>query len=277
MNIVMITCNREPAYVDATLESLLSSDESIEKVHVLVHEVDVACLAQWLNHPKVDWRKLLPEEHDAKMMLPRRTRVCHAMRLALEDIGDGECIFLEDDAVFSPNWLQTFLRELEASTLKREDAMIVLRSHLRFQKDGFVRWNPSSYYGTVAVYFGSMAHAYAIKALGEGERSKHASPGIGSDVALKNMLLKTPQVQLYARFPNLIEHTGKVSSIASTPVRQHQIEREATGKAERPRVVWPEKQSRPSAPTNAVVNPAPGVTTKPRKNPNPPVVWGKKT
>lgn len=273
MQIVMITCARDPAYLDATLDSLFASDATIDKIRLLVHETSVDCIARWINDPRVDWRKLLPEEHDAKMRLARRTRVCHAMRLALEDV-EGDCIFLEDDAVFSQDWLQTFNGELVAHPA-HASIVISLRTHLRWQKDGFVRWDPKSYYGTVAVYFDDVARRKTIEALRQAETQNPPTPGIGSDVALQRMLLRDRSVTLYARFPNLIEHTGKVSSIASEAVRQRQAD--APSRGERAPVSWPEKQSRPEAPTPSVTHPVGGVTTKPRKNPNPPVKWGKRS
>ena len=217
MNLVMITCAREPAYLDATLDSLFASDPSIEKIHLLVHETNIECMARWLNHPKIDWRKLLPEEHDEKMSLGRRTRTAHAMRLALEGI-EGECIFLEDDASFSENWLETFTAELSNANLNadvRSNSVISLRTHLRWQKNGFVRWDPKSYFGTVAMFMGATARAKIVEALRAFEALDMPAPGQGSDVCIQRLLLRDRALHLYARFPNLVEHTGEVSSIGS--------------------------------------------------------------
>jgi hypothetical protein len=267
MQIVMTTCAREPAYVDDTLDALFASDATIEKVHVLVHEREVECIARWLNHPKISWRKLSQEEHNAKMLLGRRVKVAHATRLALA-IDSCECILLQDDAIFAPNWLHTFEQQLKDFGPTRAWSMIALSSHLRSTEKGIIPWRPQTYWGLVAMYFGSVARKNAVASLAAWERQEQPAPGMGADVCLKHMLEASSDVKLFARYPSLVQHAGVVSSIGSGARR-----REAPSfNSKKAPVTFPPSK-KPGWPTNMVdpVTVHSKKTSKPRKNPNPPV------
>ena len=280
MNIVMITCAREPAYLDLSLQALFGTEPGIENVHVLVHEVEgTEVRVSDTFQGRLTMRHLTTEEHDAKMALGKRTRVCHAMRLALEMV-DGECVFLEDDLTFVMSWLTSLQLELDRMPPEERDRVFVsLCSPLKHQREGFVRWNPGNYQGTVALFLGKETRLLAIEALKQAEKTRWPAPGIGSDVALRDFLLKNSnlKIQLLVRFPNLAKHMGEVSSIEPVAVRKLQAERaeRVTTRPGRPPVTFPEKQFRPSQATpNAVQSPQ-EVTTKPRTSGRPPVSWRK--
>lgn len=295
MKIVLTTHAREPSYLDATLDTLFATELTITCVHVLLHELETqtTCLGRWADDPRIKIRSLTPEEHNAKMKLGRRVRVAHATRLALE-MADDECILLQDDADFQIGWLKTFEKELDAFGPNRTWSMISLCTHLRHQiKDGILPWNPASYWGLVAMYFGNVARQKAIEALGKWEITAGPSPGMGADVCLKVMLESSRDVRLFARYPSLVNHTGLVSSIASSPRK-----REApTFKKPRPPVSFPgmakgqagtppakkgpvtfptKGAAHPVAPTPSAVQHPATVTTKQRKNPNAPVKFTKR-
>lgn len=283
MKIVIVTSQRDPSYLDATLESLFASDDSIAKVYVLVHELSLDCLGKWREDARVLPRRLSESEHAEKMRLGKRTRVCHAERLALEAVGDDEAIVCEDDCTFQLDWFKRFVAELDAYQFgtgpfatTRAHAMISVCHHLKEDHLGILPWNPKSYWGTVAMFYGKIARLRAVEAFVTFEAGRHPGHGQGSDVALQRMLLQSNYVRLYARHPSLVTHVGEVSSIGSLTPEGSKHRRDRRPRKPHAPVTWPEKVAHPVQPTASGLRPPPGVTTKERKNPNPPTTWPRK-
>ncbi len=220
MHIVLTTHNRKPSYVDTTLQSMFMNDPlDGAKVHVLVHEENADCLGAWESKGNVaSIRTLTAIEQAEKNRLARRVKCAHATRLALE-MTEGECIFLQDDALFVPYWFSIVSDALEAFGENRQWCMIALCSHLPPPKNatpGILPWNPATYWGLVGMYFGSVAKQRAIAALHTHGKGEEVGPGIGADVRLKRMLIeRQKEIKLFTLYPTVVHHIGEVSSIGS--------------------------------------------------------------
>jgi len=236
LTIVMTTHNREPSYLEESLKSY--HETCSHPLTLLVHEVHPAQDNIMIEHSR---RYLTEEEHADKMALGLRVRVAHATRLALE-MADGECILLQDDVKFSPGWLGKLgdhLATLEPDV--RTHACVALYSHRPSQVEGLVRWDPRTYWGLQAMFFGKEARKATIENAFQTSGpnrlwpKENNSTSPGADVRLQRFLLDHPAFQLYAVYPSLVQHTGLVSSIFS----KMKDLRSPTFQEPRPPVRWP--------------------------------------
>lgn len=217
MKIVLTTHNRNPSYIDDTLNSMFRNDDMVgAEIHVLVHETTPECLGPWVDSSRITVHTLTPEQLKEKSKLARRAKSAHAKRIALE-LANDEMLYLEDDVIFAPLWWTRFQAALKAMGPNRQWAMIALCYHLASSELGLVPWDPNTYYGLVAMFFGSVIRKEAVKALGPRDKAWDIdNPGVGGDVRLQDMLKKRRgDLRLYALRPQLCYHTGEVSSIGS--------------------------------------------------------------
>jgi len=230
MKVILTTHDRKPAYVHDTLESMFRNDDMKgADIHVLVHSQDSSFLGAWEQSTRITVHTLTDEQLKEKNGLARRAKCAHVKRLALE-MADDEVLLLEDDCVFAPFWWTKFQAALEAYGPNRQWAMIALCYHLASNQVGLVPWDPSTYYGMVSLYLGSVIRKEAIKALGPRDNPDwdKNNPGVGGDVRLQQMLMKRRKdFKLFALRPQLVYHTGEVSSIGS---RSEDSRRRSPGK-----------------------------------------------
>ena len=236
LTIVMTTHRREPSYLEETLASYRETCD--HPLKILVHELpgeDEYCSDRFLT----------PEEHAEKQSLGTRVRVAHATRLALE-MADSEVILLQDDVKFAPGWLGKLADALTAlDAEQRAHALVSLYSHRTSEVEGLVRWDPKSYWGLQAMFFGEEARRAAIERAFQTSGPLRMWPkengptAPGADVRLQQWLLADPKYTLYAIYPSLVQHTGMVSSIATKIPSRGNPGRSPTFPEEQSPVRWP--------------------------------------
>lgn len=240
LSIVMTTHKREPSYLTDTLKSF--RDTCSEKLSLLVHERPISSPSPFSivdDYPIKSIRFLTEEEEKEKNGLGQRVRVAHATRLALE-MAEEDCLLLQDDIKFAPGWIPVLRDHVLSLGDARHNALIALYSHRNSDQKGLVRWDPKTYWGLLGMYFGREARLASLEGAFQTSGPNRMWPNDngttapGADVRLQKFLLTNPKYTLYTIYPNLVQHTGKVSSINSKPGS-----RSPTFKEPRPPIHWP--------------------------------------
>jgi hypothetical protein len=206
-----MTCARTPSYLRASLLGLMCSVPEDTQIRLIVHETSLDALGDRANAMRPVARVLTAAEHAEKMKLGKRERVSHATKIALED-APGEVLLLQDDVQFATGWFAKFETHLATlSEAERAKSVVALYSHLPSSARGMVRWHPSTYWGTVALFYGSAARLAMIDALAKPSGARL----VGDDRVLQQLLRRRADLHLYAIYPSIVQHVGVDSAIGS--------------------------------------------------------------
>jgi hypothetical protein len=214
----MLTCNRQPSYVQASLASLYEADPAAPPVELSVSGLDATFLGPWLTDARVARIDLFtPEQADLLGRVQRQARAALAMRVALERV-DGPVLLLQDDVVFAPSWYRVFCATLERmlgrDQLIESWVMLALYSPYVHDDEPYERYPKRGFYGSQGLFIGADVRQGLVGAFAGEDRLGDQRTRTG-DTIIQEYIGPTDEVGLYAMNPSVIQHAGRASAIGS--------------------------------------------------------------
>lgn len=219
MDIAISTAFRQPLYVHQTLESMYQDERAqLSPLRLVVSGTDATYLGSWLSRGRA-------ETYDAQTWRERIRGVPPEGRCLLnfERVlggGDEALLALEDDVVFTSDWiakLQEALQKVDrrrGSERKREAFVLALYAARPFKQKPVDKYNPLHFYGNQALYFSPDARVRLRRFIAQELRAGRPQP---ADMLVKAGAREKLYDLLVAN-PNLCQHVGKASSLG---LRQH--------------------------------------------------------
>lgn len=217
MPIIIASSDRQPQYIEQTLESMYERDPVATQHFV---RIIVCGPCDDYLHPCLErlhvargvrpWTDTLAaDEWERIERLPGKHRTADNLFRGLCREGSG--LFLQDDLEFSERWLVRTAALIEILRARHGAApfMLSLYSPYAHSERPIASYPATCFYGTQALYMNDAAASglHGVM-LAELRRNSYRA----DDIMVKEYLLRTA-VPLYAANPSLVQHIGLVSAI----------------------------------------------------------------
>lgn len=225
MHLAISTCDRSPSYLDQTLTSLFEADPLAAacEVRLVVSGPDPAYIDGWLDRDNIRAQPVPPNRwKDVRERDGKRRVSLNFLRVLLGDgvidRGDGPIVALQDDLAFASRWLARTQAIAAAIAEHEPEFVLALYASYRFYatRSGYAHYPPQRFYGNQALYLTGGVRTSLTRAFVRAEAAGRLGP---DDMMLKEWLLETG-TPLYAAMPNLCQHIGEKSAIASQGFHQ---------------------------------------------------------
>jgi len=217
VKVAVMTCPRRPNYLDRTLHSLFSSEQSQRLwVRVVVDGCNPAYLGKWKNHPRVSVELLSKERAVAMALLPIPRRIGETCFRCLAPSANEDLLLCQDDVEFSPGWLKATLdsaqeaefrlsnRHIGRTKLSPDYALALYApKDLRPNDKPLAAYKASQFYGTQAVFVPRQVMSKLVPFFGQ---ARHG--GEMDDMILKRFFIDYG-ITLHVINPNVVQHIGQ--------------------------------------------------------------------
>lgn len=218
VQIIMVTCEREPSYVHETIESMISQDPTClesHRIEFVICGTSSSFLDKWSSRFRYK-ANTISEENFQKLPQDKIRRILHTMMRAASIAlrRPYPIILLQDDLEFAKNWLDRTIQAVgEIRDRRIEDFVMSLYAPYElFSNRAYVEYPERTFYGNQALY---LPHHICYRLL----RFMISKISIGEifpdDMMVKNFLLSDPFYPLFSVYPNVVQHIGENSTIDS--------------------------------------------------------------
>ncbi|MDD5008391.1 MAG: glycosyltransferase family A protein [Syntrophorhabdaceae bacterium] len=234
--IFVITCDRKPEYIHASLKSMFSQDSSVSQVHLVVCgsvPPESKYLEEYEKRADCKFYVHRPStyERDACASANNYTRIVRNTLRAFALSDDYRpMIFCEDDCKFSKNWLSRALRvadilpevATEYSPEPSKDFVLALYSPYSHKPEqvtgkpspGFASYHPNDFFGNVCLYITPGAKGVISSYM----NSEIQKPGHAPCDIMVRRACWDNKIPIFAMAPSVVDHTGDSSSKGTTEI-----------------------------------------------------------
>lgn len=224
--VVVSTCDREPSYIDETLESLFIDPEAATcKVMLAVDGANDDYLQRWKDHPCVSILTLTQEQSAERETKNVTTRIFlnTARALAAAEVAEP-LLYCQDDIEFCASWvskLQECVHQAphHMAGMRRPGDRYVLCLYAAYDIRGPIvsDYPVMKFYGNQCLYFpvGILAEFRATM-----QTVIESGSFVPDDMLLKDWCLKSQvptrsetSVDILVAIPNLVQHVGEETTL----------------------------------------------------------------
>lgn len=219
LDLVFVTCQREPFLLPITLASAFLADAStseLKNIHVVVDAPDLAWIGPLTQNRKIRWSSRTDEQNLLSSGSSLHQRASYNYWRALQSMAaDSQgLIIFEDDVIFKDGWLRMLLAALNEMQQDGLDAFVLaLYSPHDHEDNSFRRgkfyssYFAACFYGTQGMFF----PATQLPAVSQVVFSESAQTfRMPYDLAINQYC--TAQQNLYTTRNSLVQHIGSVST-----------------------------------------------------------------
>lgn len=222
--LAVMTVQRSPEYIHATLASLFASDplvHDLKGVHLLVGSADAQYLSGYRHHSRIHIHPMSQAEADqlSKWTLPRKVCFNYHRCLTLATAGAAGICICEDDVLFQDGFVGSMLSAINEMEQEHKILQYALRLFIPFEFGSehpvpvgkyCSQYNPRTFYGNQCMYYPSRVSPEIAEVIHKHGIVRYRAP---ADLLVRAYVEETGA--LYGTSRSLVQHVGFSSTLAS--------------------------------------------------------------